>query len=237
MRRALPICVVVALVLPATAFAHASLLKETPSYKQEVPNAPHWIALTFDQSVELIPKAVVVLSRRGVNFAKPAHVDGSRLIAPLRALPRGPYTVRWRALSSDGHVVAGVYTFGVAVPAPPVTDAVGAEGPTTTEHIVRWVYFLGLALLVGGIGFQLLVVPARADRNGSSSSRASARSSCSRPAQSRSCCARRTRCSSRSATSSTATCRRSRTARASARRSSRWSSGSRSSPRSSCSPG
>lgn len=157
MRRALPICVVVALVLPATAFAHASLLKETPSYKQEVPNAPHWIALTFDQSVELIPKAVVVLNRRGVNFAKPAHVDGSRLIAPLRALPRGPYTVRWRALSSDGHVVAGVYTFGVAVPAPPVTDAVGAEGPTTTEHIVRWVYFLGLALLVGGIGFQLLV--------------------------------------------------------------------------------
>jgi copper transport protein len=157
MRRALPICVVVALALPASAFAHASLLKESPSYKQEVAKAPHWVALTFDQNVELIPNAVVVLNRHGVNLAKPARVDGTRLIAPLRALQRGPYTVRWKALSSDGHVVSGVYTFGVGVPAPPVTDAVGAEGPTTTEHIVRWVYFLGLALLVGGIGFQLLI--------------------------------------------------------------------------------
>ena len=164
MRSALPVCIVVALALPASAFAHASLLKETPSYKQEVSKAPHWIALTFDQDVELIPNAVVVLNRRGVNLAKPAHVDGSRLIVPLRALPRGPYTVRWKALSSDGHVVSGVYTFGVGVPAPPVTDAIGAGGPTTTEHIVRWVYFLGLALLVGGMGFQLLIdrrVPAK----------------------------------------------------------------------------
>src|SRR5262249_2678273 len=142
----------------ASAFAHASLLKESPSYAQEVAKAPHWIALTFDQDVELIPNTVVVLNRHGVNLAKPARVDGARLIAPLRTLPRGPYTVRWKALSTDGHVVSGVYTFGVGVPAPLVTDAVGAEGPTTTEHIVRWVYFLGIALLVGGIGFQLLVV-------------------------------------------------------------------------------
>jgi copper transport protein len=158
MRRALPICLLVALALPSSAFAHASLLKESPSYKQEVAKAPHWIALTFDQDIELIPKAVVVLDRRGDNFAKPARVDGARLIVPLGKLPRGPYTVRWKALSTDGHVVSGVYTFGVGVPAPSVTDAVGAEGPTTEEHIVRWVYFVGLALLVGGIGFQLLVV-------------------------------------------------------------------------------
>jgi copper transport protein len=164
MRRALPICIVAALVLPASAFAHASLLRESPAYKQEVTSAPHWISLRFDQTVELIPNAVEVLNRRGVNLAKPARVDGTRLIVPLRKLPRGPYTVRWKALSTDGHVVSGVYTFGVGVPAPLVTDAVGAQGPTTTEHVVRWVYFLGLALLVGGIGFHLLIdrrVPAK----------------------------------------------------------------------------
>jgi copper transport protein len=158
MRRALPVFVLVALALPASAFAHASLLKESPSYKQEVAKAPHWIALTFDQDVELIPNAVVVLNRHSVNLAKPARVDGERLIVPLKKLPRGAYTFRWKALSTDGHVVSGVYTFGVGVPAPPVTDAVGADGPTTTEHVVRWIYFLGIALLVGGIGFQLLVV-------------------------------------------------------------------------------
>jgi len=69
--------------------------------------------------------------------------------------------VRWKALSTDGHVVNGVYTFGVQVPAPPVTDAVGAQGPTRVEHVVRWIYFVGIALLVGGLGFDLLVARVR----------------------------------------------------------------------------
>src|SRR5437868_11227584 len=86
----------------------------------------------------------------------------------LRRLPKGAYTVRWQALSNDGHIVSGVYTFGVRVPAPAVTDAVGAQGPTRTEDVVRWLYFLGLALAVGGVGFRLLVMreipPARPQR-------------------------------------------------------------------------
>jgi copper transport protein len=49
----------------------------------------------------------------------------------------------------------------VQVPAPPVTDAVGAQGPTRVEHVVRWVYFVGIALLVGGLGFDLLVARVR----------------------------------------------------------------------------
>ena len=64
-------------------------------------------------------------------------------------------------MSNDGHIVSGVYTFGVRVNAPPVTDAVGAQGPTRAEDIVRWLYFLGLALAVGGLGFALLVLPGR----------------------------------------------------------------------------
>ncbi len=34
-------------------------------------------------------------------------------------LAKGTYTVRWHALSADSHVVSGVWTFGVRVPAPP----------------------------------------------------------------------------------------------------------------------
>ena len=32
----------------------------------------------------------------------------------------------------------------------------GPGGPTTTEHIVRWLWFLGLALTVGTLGFRLI---------------------------------------------------------------------------------
>ena len=66
--------------------------------------------------------------------------------------------MRWQAISADSHVVSGVWTFGVGVPAPPVENAYGAGGPTTTEHVVRWAWFLGLALTIGALGFRLIVL-------------------------------------------------------------------------------
>ncbi|HLX19220.1 MAG TPA: copper resistance protein CopC [Gaiellaceae bacterium] len=170
MKRALLLVIAVALVAPASAFAHASLLKETPGFKQRLATSPRQVVLQFDQTVNALPKAIQVFTLQGKNVAGTprAFTSARELVAPLPKLPKGPYTVRWQALSNDGHIVSGVYTFGVGVPAPPVTDAVGAQGPTRTEDIVRWIYFLGLALSVGGIGFRLLIargpLPKRAQR-------------------------------------------------------------------------
>ena len=160
MKRALAVAVLVALALPASAFAHASLRKETPGFRQRLAASPRQVVLQFDQTVDALPKAIVVLTPDGKNVAgTPRAVPSAReLVVSLPRLRKGPYTVRWQALSNDGHIVSGVYTFGVKVPAPPVTDAVGAQGPTRTEDVVRWLYFLGLALAVGGIGFKLLIV-------------------------------------------------------------------------------
>jgi copper transport protein len=150
-RLALLAVALAALAVPATALAHASLVREQPDLRQRLSQSPKQIVLTFDQPVDLVPQAVVVENAKGVNLAGPAHVVKleRELVAPLpHTLPTGAYTVRWRVLSSDGHVVSGVYT-----------DAVGAQGPTRTEDVVRWLYFLALALGVGGIGFRLLVLP------------------------------------------------------------------------------
>jgi len=51
-----------------------------------------------------------------------------------------------------------VWTFGVRVPAPAVTAAYGAGGPTVQEHIVRWLWFVGLALTIGALGLRLIVL-------------------------------------------------------------------------------
>ena len=170
MRRALPLAVLAGLAFPAASFAHASLRYESPSFKQRVSVSPRQVVLQFDQPVVALPNAIQVLTPDGKNLAGEARAIPSQreLVAPLPRLPKGPYTIRWEAVSNDGHIVSGVYTFGVRVNAPPVTDAVGAQGPTRAEDIVRWLYFVGLALSVGGLGFMLLVargsLPARAQR-------------------------------------------------------------------------
>jgi copper transport protein len=163
--------ILAALALPPAAFAHATLEQTQPSFRERLERAPARVVLRFDQTVEAFPSSIEVRTAGGrlvSGTARTRAEDAHSVQAPLRRLPKGPYTVRWHVLSSDGHVVSGVYTFGVRYDAPPPTEAYGASGPTRTEHVVRWAYFLSLALLVGGLGFRLLVVrrplPPRAAR-------------------------------------------------------------------------
>jgi copper transport protein len=160
MRKALVLAALVALAFPAVAFAHASVRATSPSYRQRLDRAPRTVWVRFDQGVKAFPNSIVVDSANGVVVSGVTHsgADPHLMLTKLRELPRGAYTVRWHALSSDGHVVSGVWTFGVGVPAPPPTEAYGASGPTRTEHVVRWAYFLALMLLIGGLGFRLLIV-------------------------------------------------------------------------------
>jgi copper transport protein len=148
--------VICVLAVPAAAFAHASLRTESPGFEQELQVAPTSIRLSFDQFVEF--PYIQVYDAKGKTFAGRAVAHGLNVAAPVRHLPRGAYTVRWHALSSDGHVVSGVWTFGVGVKAPPPTEAFGANGPTRTEDVVRWLYFLSFAVLIGSLGFRLLCV-------------------------------------------------------------------------------
>jgi copper transport protein len=159
----------VALAFPAAAAAHATLRSTSPHFGRELQKGPAVIRLHFDQQVKILPGAVRVLSTRGRDYAATSRIDGTDIVATVKSLPTGAYTVRWQAISADSHVVSGVWTFGVRVPAPPVSEAYGAGGPTTAEHVVRWIWFLGLALTVGALGFRLiclrgLAVPRPLDR-------------------------------------------------------------------------
>jgi copper transport protein len=146
--------VVLALCAPAAAWAHASLIGSSPGFRERLERPPNTIRLQFDQVVDL--PALQVLDDSGRDYAGAVRLRGTEVIATVQELPTGPYTVRWRALSADSHVVSGVWTFGVRVKAPPPTEAYGAVGPTRTEHLVRWGYFVALALTIGSLGFRLI---------------------------------------------------------------------------------
>jgi copper transport protein len=159
MKRCLIVLVVgLALIFPAQALAHATLETTTPKYRATVSTSPRSISLGFDQYVKALPGSIQLYSAAQRVRVLRVWSDGRYVKASLPRLPRGPYTVRWHALSGDGHVVSGVFTFGVRARAPAVSDAFGSSGPTRSEDLVRWLYFLALALLLGGLGFRLLVL-------------------------------------------------------------------------------
>jgi copper transport protein len=167
MKRALVWLAACALLAPAAAWAHATLKSASPGFEQELAASPKAVRLHFDQYVSF--PAVTVFSSGGKTFRLKASSDGLNVVAPLhRKLPRGAYTVRWHVLSADGHVVSGVWTFGVRVKAPPPTEAFGAGGPTRIEHVVRWLYFLSFAVLIGSLGFRVILgrrpLPAAVDK-------------------------------------------------------------------------
>jgi copper transport protein len=149
-----------ALALPGTALAHATLTHTTPSFRERLERPPAMVDLHFDQRVKALPTSIEVRDAAGklVSGVSTNAIDAREVETVLRHLRTGAYTVRWHAVSGDGHVVSGVFTFGVRAPAPPPTAAFGAGGPTVSDHVARWAYFLALAVLLGGLSFRLLIV-------------------------------------------------------------------------------
>lgn len=149
-----------AAVLPTAAFGHATLSHTSPPYQSRTNVAPKEVVLRFDQTVEIIPHSIEVFAVDGRRVSgMPSFGASHRVVrAPITGLVRGGYTVRWRVLSSDGHVGSGVYTFGYRVAAPPPTEAYGASGPTWADDFARWGLFVSLALLLGTLGMRVLVL-------------------------------------------------------------------------------
>jgi copper transport protein len=159
-RRLLAVAVV-ALSFPGGAFAHATLTSTTPATQSRIAAAPRAVVLRFDQTVTITPRAIEVFSATGTKLSGPSttNADGRVVTATVSGLRRGEaYTVRWRATSSDGHTGSGVYTFGIGVTPPPPTEAFGSTGPTWTDDVARWAFFVALALLIGTTGLRLLVL-------------------------------------------------------------------------------
>ena len=160
MRQLLAVAIV-ALVLPGAAAGHATLTGTSPATQARLEEAPAAVTLRFDQTVTAISAAIEVFSPTGRRVAGRTlrSSDGRVLRALLRGTQVGEaYTVRWRAISSDGHTGSGVYTFGVGVTPPAPTEGYGASGPSWTDDAARWALFVSLAFLLGTTGLRLLVL-------------------------------------------------------------------------------
>jgi methionine-rich copper-binding protein CopC len=107
----------VALVAAASAVpasAHAVLVRSTPPSRAELHHAPGRVELWFSEALEPAWSSVSVWSAAGVRVDRQDAVvgpDPKRLSVTLPAIEAGTYTVRFRVLSVDAHVVEASFPF------------------------------------------------------------------------------------------------------------------------------
>lgn len=102
---------------PVIAAAHSLLVRSDPARRAAVSRAPERVRLWFSERLEPAYATLSVWSEAGKQVdAGDAEVDASDpalLSVGTHALGPGHYTVRFRVLSVDGHVVESSFTFTV----------------------------------------------------------------------------------------------------------------------------
>jgi copper transport protein len=161
-RRILPLLLLFALASPASAWAHARLLRSDPGDGAVLSRAPTSVRVVFDDTVRAQSGMKAIRNGDGSVLAgKPSVVGGRTVVFALRkGLSDGDYTVLWRVLSDDGHVVSGTIAFGVGAGRAPPQAALSADnGPSVQDVISRLLFFAGLLTAVGLGFFRVLVAP------------------------------------------------------------------------------
>jgi len=133
------------------AWAHARIVSTTPGDGAVLASAPSRVTIRFDDTVRVLGGTTVVANsdKRPVTAGKPS-ASGRVVTIPLRKLRDGDYTVRWSALSNDGHTVDGVFAFAVGAGRAPPSAALTAGGTNLTRSVIsRWFFFAGLLVAVG----------------------------------------------------------------------------------------
>ena len=141
-----------ALSTAPAALAHDELVSSTPASGERFETSPSELELVFSSALMDLGNQIIVLDADGRNWAEAAPVlTRTNLVQPLPAdMPEGEYSVRWRAVSSDGHPITGQFEYLVganavagsastAAPAEndaedsPVESTDSAENPKSSE--------------------------------------------------------------------------------------------------------
>ncbi len=160
-RRFLLLALTLVLAAPSLALGHAQLVRSSPGDASAGNASPAEVVMEFTEPVSLITprEDVEVVDAKGQSVvASPASVvrdDVKAIQVPLqRDLPDGTYTVRYRIVSADSHIIPGVLTFAVGPGpvGPPNLGGTTSSGPSLTgpwSVSARFFELMGLGGLLG----------------------------------------------------------------------------------------
>lgn len=156
------------------AWAHASLVESDPGAGAVLIEAPRVVDLRFSEPVTVAADGVRLFDGAGARIATgtPTTPEPRRVEVPLRrTLADGVYVVTWRVTSADTHPVRGAFTFTVGSAVGPGADDPSILAQNLLEGqggdpvvgaawaVTRWLAFVGIALLVGGLVFVVALWP------------------------------------------------------------------------------
>lgn len=167
--------------MPTFVLAHAKLIRSQPKAKEALAQPPKLIELWFSEELELGLNTIEVKDQQGsrVDRGQVTLSEGNKKAQiELVELQPGVYTVVWKSLSADDHVIRGRFRFSIVASSPPssatpataqvITTPTPMPELTTEEDqgeqispgqvLVRWVSYLAMMLLFGGFAFRLLVL-------------------------------------------------------------------------------
>lgn len=157
------------LLLPAPATAHSYLNDSNPNDGAGLNQAPKQVTLTFSDPVRDTGLGVAAQGPQG-GFPLEASASAKKVVAHWPDdSTAGTYTVSYRAVSTDGHVMEGNISFSItatdnspsstapATPVPPdSTDSTSSESTAPApdkapEGPPPWVFFVGALIAAAGI--------------------------------------------------------------------------------------
>jgi copper transport protein len=152
------------ILTPPTASAHAILIRSDPADNATLPASPAEIRLWFNEAISMDFSSAQILDINGHPLpGLSVRVDPAEnlLILTPPKLPDGLFSVRWKVLSeTDGHFTQGLLVFGLGEGVKPDSSAVleTAASVPWPEVVLRWLNFAALMALAGSVAVAYLVL-------------------------------------------------------------------------------
>lgn len=158
------VAAVIGVLAAPSALAHAVLVASSPPDGSRLESAPRQVRLDFDEPVQPVADSVIALSETGQRVSTGVvqrSADGRSVVVLMQPdVATGVYSVTWRVISADSHIVSGSIRFGVR------HDAVLSqrEQPRLVPldyatSAANGILYLGLVQLVGVPGVVLILWP------------------------------------------------------------------------------
>lgn len=108
------------LTVPSIAFSHAVMVESVPEKDSVITKSPRQVDVWFNEHVRSAHKALAVINSAGERVdnkdIRQEVFDPSHIYITTPQLPPDTYTVRYRVMSADTHIISGRFNFTIEEP-------------------------------------------------------------------------------------------------------------------------